>query len=549
MHTHSKTSGRVYAPLALLVVLLAVLLAPSPALALTDANLTVETVATGLDHVWEMRFLPDGELLVTERAGRISRVDPATGAVTLVGQVPTQPSGEGGLMGLALDPGYPQQAFIYVAYTYQQGGSIFNRLSRFGFDGTTLGAETILVNGIPGNTFHDGSRVAFGPDGLLYMTTGDAGNSALAQNLGSLAGKVLRVTKSGAAAPGNPFAGSRIWTYGHRNPQGLAFHPLTGQPFVTEHGPSANDEINRLIPGGNYGWPIVGGAPGDPRFVDALRSWTPTIAPAGAVFFTGAAIPDWRGSFLFVTLKEQDLRRLAPGNRDFTSVAAEEVFLNNRFGRLRSVAQGPDGALYIGTSNGSGGDRILRVTQNTPGTTFSDVPQNHLFFAEITDLAGRGVIAGYGDGRFGPSDPVKRAQLAKILSIALGVHTPQIEATGATFPDVPLSSDPYPFDFVEEAAARQWVLGFGDGTFRPYDNVTRAQVALMVARAGDLSAPPPTFQTPFTDVPAFAAEAVRTLYFHGLIAGKTATTFDPYSPATRGQVARIVSNLLQELGL
>jgi hypothetical protein len=383
---------------------------------------------------------------------------------------------------------------------------------------------------------------------MLLMTTGDAGNPALAQNLSSLAGKVLRVTESGAAAPGNPF-GSRVWTWGHRNPQGLAFHPLSGQPFVTEHGPDANDEVNRLVPGGNYGWPTVGGAPGDPRFVDALRSWTPTIAPAGAVFFTGSAIPDWRGSFLFVTLKEMDLRRLAPGNQDFSSVAAEEVFLNNRFGRLRSIAQGPDGALYIGTSSGGGTDRIIRVTQSTAGTTFSDVPATHQFFNEINDLAERGIIAGYGDGRFGPSDPVKRAQLAKILTVALGVHTPEVEATSATFGDVPLSSQAYPFDFVEEAVDLGWVLGFADGTFRPFGNVTRAQVALMVARAGELSPPPADFQMPFTDVPEFAAEAVRTLYFHGIVSGRTATTFAPYASANRGQVARIVFGLLQELGL
>ena len=174
------------------------------------------------------------------------------------------------------------------------------------------------------------------------------------------------------------------------------------------------------------------------------------------------------------------------------------------------------------------GNRILRVTQTTPGTTFSDVLQDHPSSWMTAALAGRGVIAGYGDGRFGPSDPVTCAHRSKTRNIALlGVHTPQIEATSATFPGRAVGgSDPYPFDFIEEAAARGWVLGFWDGTFRPYNNVTRAQVALMVARAGRLSPPPSSFQTPFTDVPSFAAEAVRTLYFHGLVAGKTATTFN-----------------------
>lgn len=550
-----RTSGLTALAVVTILAGLLALVPAQPALALTDADLRVETVATGLDTIWEMRFLPDGDLLLSERPGRIVKVELPEGTVVPVGQVPTQESGEGGLMGLALDPDYPGEPFIYVAYTYQQGGGTFNRLSRFAFNGSSLGAETVLVNGIPGSSIHDGARVAFGPDGFLYMTTGDAANADLAQNASSLAGKVLRMTKSGAAAPGNPTAGSRVFTLGHRNPQGLAFHPTTGQPFVTEHGPDRDDEVNRLQAGRNYGWPVVGGSPGDPRFVDALRSWTPTIAPAGALFFTGTGIPDWRGSFLFVTLKGQDLRRLIPADQAFSAVAAEQIFLNERFGRLRAIAQGADGALYLGTSNRDGrgtvrdgDDRILRITQTTAGTTFSDVPSGHRFSNEINTLAARGVLAGYGDGRFGPEDPVKRAQMAKILTIALGGHTAAIEATQATFTDVARSSDPYPFDFVEEAAARAWVQGFGDGTFHPYANVTRAQLALMLVRAGELPPPPADFQSPFTDVPGFAAEAVRTAFFHGITAGKTATTFDPFSPATRSQVARLVFTLLEELG-
>lgn len=345
-----------------------------------DTQLQATTVVQDLRVPWEMRFLPDGRLLVTERAGRLLEVDVTSGNVKEIGTVAVEASGEGGLLGLAIDPDFPSSPYIYMSYTHSGGRDRQNRVSRFqlnGYDspaGLALGSETILLDGIPAGSIHDGSRVAFGPDGYLWVTTGDSGDGNLAQDPQSLAGKVLRITKDGRPAPDNPFVGksfpaSLVYTLGHRNPQGLTFHPITGHAYLTEHGPSDNDEINRLEPGGNYGWPGQRGATGKAGFVDPVASWTPTIAPAGALFYSVDKIAALKGAFVFVTLKESDMRVLLPTTADdFKAVREELVVFDGQFGRLRAIAVGPDGFLYIATSNldgrgdpRPGDDRILRV--------------------------------------------------------------------------------------------------------------------------------------------------------------------------------------------
>ncbi|MHB9150761.1 MAG: PQQ-dependent sugar dehydrogenase [Thermoleophilia bacterium] len=338
----------------------------------TEDDLLVEVVAEDLEVPWEIRFLPDGALLVTERTGLILRIEETTGAVEELGRLPVAPVGEGGLLGVALDPDFPTKPHIYVMYTYRDDGSdtgLANRVSRLTLSGDTLGEEVVLVDGIPGAGNHDGGRVAFGPEGDLWVTTGDSSRGELALDVGSLAGKVLRMDREGRPATANPFEGSLVYSLGHRNPQGLAWLPGDPDPFVTEHGPSENDEVNHITSGGNFGWPLVGGAAGRAEFVDSIYSWTPTIAPAGAVFYESDAIPGWKGSFLFVTLKESDLRRLTPADPSFAAVADEQILLDGRFGRLRCIAVGPDGALYVGTSNRDGrgdprdgDDKILRIT-------------------------------------------------------------------------------------------------------------------------------------------------------------------------------------------
>lgn len=336
----------------------------------------VRTLAAGLDTPWDIVLGPDGQLWVAERGGRISRIDPATGARTTAGTLTVTESGESGLLGIAFHPDAAQgQPFLYAMHSYTTGGAIRNRLVRMRVTNGTLGAPEPLLQDIPGGVVHDGSRVLVGPDRLLYVTTGDAGTGDLAQNRASTAGKVLRLTLDGAPAPGNT-AGA-AWTLGHRNPQGLAFHPRTGLLYASEHGAADNDEINLLRAGANYGWPTVRGrCDGDAGAAESafcqanavaepLITWTPTIAPAGLAVYDHARIPQWRNGLLLATLKDATLWRLAL-SADGSAITGSTPLYRRQFGRLRSILVGPNGQVYLGTSNRDGrgspsadDDRIL----------------------------------------------------------------------------------------------------------------------------------------------------------------------------------------------
>ena len=344
----------------------------------SPGELRTETVVTGLDTPWDLAWGPDGQIWVSERGGRISRVNPATGSRSTAGQIPgVVESGESGLMGIAFHPDFQNEPFVYAAHSYSSGGGIRNRLVRARWDGQALDTPEVLLSDIPGSSIHDGSRLVVGPDRLLYMTTGDAANADLAQNLGSLAGKVLRLTLTGHPAPGNP-SGSRVYSYGHRNAQGLVFHATSGALYATEHGPGDNDEVNRILAGRNYGWPNVRGFCDDDagserafcqsnNVAEPLAAWTPTIAPAGADIYVADLIPHWRGSLLFTSLKGQALYRLVLSD-DGQRVTSRETLFAGRFGRLRDVLVAPDGVIYIATSNRDGrgspasdDDRIIRI--------------------------------------------------------------------------------------------------------------------------------------------------------------------------------------------
>jgi glucose/arabinose dehydrogenase len=333
-----------------------------------EGDLVVDVIATNLEVVWEILFLSPDELLITERPGRVSRVAIADGAVTELGTLPVAARGEGGLMGMALDPDFATNNRLYVCYTYNDGGGPLNRLSRLSYSRDAVSDEMVLLEDIPGASNHNGCRIGFADDGTMLMTTGDAGDASSAQDPDSLAGKVLRLNADGSIPADNPTAGSYVYSLGHRNPQGLDWNPATREPFVSEHGPTTDDEVNHVMAGANYGWPMYGGAPGIAGFEDAIYDWTPTIAPAGAVFYHRTEIPGWRGSFLVLTLADRDIRRLVPTDLSFTEVASEEILFNRDYGRLRAIRVGPDGFVYIGTSRrdgrGSPGpddDRILRI--------------------------------------------------------------------------------------------------------------------------------------------------------------------------------------------
>jgi glucose/arabinose dehydrogenase len=315
----------------------------------------VRVVATGLAAPWGMAFLPDGSALVTERdRARLLNVTPA-GQVSEVGTVAdVAPGGEGGLLGVAVSPDFATDRFVYLYYTAAQD----NRIVRVRYDNGRIGGQEILVTGIPKGTNHNGGRIAFGPDGMLYAGVGETGNRNLAQDLDSLAGKILRLTPDGDPAPGNPF-GTRVWSYGHRNVQGLAWDPQ-GRMYATEFGQNTYDEVNRIEPGKNYGWPTVEGPTNDTRFTAPLVTWSTAEASP-----SGLAIA--HGSLWVAALRGQRLWQV-PQNGD-GSLGQPRALFTGGYGRLRAVAPAPDGTLWVATSNRDGrgtptadDDRILAVT-------------------------------------------------------------------------------------------------------------------------------------------------------------------------------------------
>jgi aldose sugar dehydrogenase len=326
----------------------------------------VETLLTGLDVPWSLNFAPDGRLFVTERPGRV-RIVTLGGAselaLTLDG---VSAQGEAGLLGLALDPEFSQNRYVYIYYTASGGGGAVNRIVRYREVNARLGERAVLLDNIPAGGTHDGGRLRFGPDGLLYATAGDAGNSNRAQDVASLAGKILRLNRDGTAPPGNRFS-SPVYTYGHRNPQGLDWHPSTGDLWAVEHGNSGNDEVNAIRAGLNFGWPVIEGSATMTGMEPPVTSYSPAIAPSGASFYRGQRFPQFANNLFVATLRGTHLLRLTVDTAA-RRVTAQERLLEGTFGRLRDVITGPDGYLYFCTNNrdgrGSpmtGDDRVLRI--------------------------------------------------------------------------------------------------------------------------------------------------------------------------------------------
>lgn len=335
---------------------------PSPRIGAAVVQ-SATVIITGLEIPWAVDLAPDGRLFVTERTGRVRIVRLEGSTATLQPDpwaninVRATPNTERGLLGIALDPQFAKNGFVYLYYSYRGAGTTtLNRLVRMR-DANGVGVEeTILLDAIPGSEQHDGGRVKFGPDGKLYVTVGDGEVQNRAQDTGSPNGKILRVNADGSIPSDDPFPGSPVWSFGHRNPQGIAWQPDTARLYETEHGPSGlfpaccQDEVNLIEKGKNYGWPIVTGQPHDPRFVDPLvwSGRTDTWAPSGATFL--AHVGPLRGSFLFATLRGTHLHRVVFGP-DGRTVAFEERLLENQFGRLRDVFELPSGQLLVLTSN------------------------------------------------------------------------------------------------------------------------------------------------------------------------------------------------------
>ena len=320
----------------------------------------VRTVASGLEAPWEIAFLPDGRALVTERPGRVRllsrdlklRDDP-------VAQIEVEAIGESGLLGLAVDPRFERNRFVYLYRTAASG----NEVLRYRLEGDRLEEDGKILDGLAAGPIHDGGRIHFGPDGLLYVSTGEAGNQALAQDRDSLNGKLLRLRgfRTGGAE-------AEVVSLGHRNVQGFDWQPRTGRLFATEFGPDSNDEVNLIRRGGNYGWPEAQGDEGAPQFVPALVDYEEVIAPSGATFVSEPG-SSWSGGFLLAALVGEQLRLVT---FDGGEVTGDEPLFEGRYGRLRTVVEGPDGAIYALTNNtdgrGSpreGDDRVLRIVPPT----------------------------------------------------------------------------------------------------------------------------------------------------------------------------------------
>jgi len=332
----------------------------------------VETVAENLEVPWGIAFAPDGRIFVTERVGNLRVIEDG-----ILNPEPVKildVSGfEGGLLGVALDPNFDENHLIYLYYTYNDFFSTYNKLSRFTESDNELSDELILLDKIAGGPIHDGGRIKFGPDGMLYVTTGEAGIPDRAQDLDALGGKILRINPDGTIPDDNPFENSPVYSYGHRNPQGLDWDPVTGKLVISEHGPSgergfAHDEVNVIEPGKNYGWPKVVGDETDTSYTSPiLHTGDDTWAPSGASFYDSNNIPEWENKYFIATLRGNHLRMLDLDIEQNEVISSEALF-QGEFGRLRDASVGPDGNLYILTSNRDGrgspesnDDRILRI--------------------------------------------------------------------------------------------------------------------------------------------------------------------------------------------
>ncbi|PWG63705.1 PQQ-dependent sugar dehydrogenase [Sediminicurvatus halobius] len=326
-----------------------------------EVDFEVEIVAEGLEHPWALAFLPDGDMLVTERPGRLLRVAP-NGSSEVIGGVPeVMARNQGGLLDVALHPDFADNRLVYLSYSEPRRGGSVTAVGRGALRNGALTDFEVIFRATPpvDSSKHFGSRLAFDGDGYLFVTSGERGRREHAQAMDKYHGKVIRLLPDGSIPDGNPYVGQQgvqpgIYSYGHRNPQGMIVHPPSGRIWVNEHGPRGGDEVNIVEPGGNYGWPEVTygreyygpeiGPDTRPDVVDPIHQWTPSIAPSGMAWYQGDAFPDWRGDLFVGALALTHLARL---ELDGERVVGEERLLEDRNWRIRDVRAGPDGMIYL----------------------------------------------------------------------------------------------------------------------------------------------------------------------------------------------------------
>ena len=341
-----------------------------------ESGFRAVTISEGLEHPWSVAFLPDGSMLVTERPGRLrvikdGKLDPRP----VAGLPEITASGQGGLLDIVLHPDYQQNGWLYFSYVAFGTGGMGTRVARARLDGMQLHDLELLFQQNIGSMSgrHFGSRLLFDRKGFLYITVGERGDQRRAQRLNDHAGSVIRLHDDGRIPQDNPFlsradAAPEIFSYGHRNPQGIALHPQTGEVWLHEHGPQGGDELNIVRSGQNYGWPVItygveygigtqiGEGTHKAGMVQPIYYWVPSIAPSGMSFYDGERFPQWRGSIFIGSLKFGLLTRLVLHDGE---VVKEERLLRGRLGRIRDVRTGPDGLLYLLTDASNG--RLVRL--------------------------------------------------------------------------------------------------------------------------------------------------------------------------------------------
>ena len=325
-------------------------------------------IAQNLNFPWEILWGPDNNIWMTERGGKISRLNPTTGAISAVITITEVVSnGEGGLLGMVLHPNFSTTPHLFVVYNYNTSAGYKEKVVRYTYNGTTLLSPLTIIENINAANIHNGSRLLIA-NNKLFITTGDAADQSLPQNITSPNGKILRLNLDGTVPADNPVPGNPYWSWGHRNPQGLVF--ANNKLYSSEHGPGNDDEINIIEKGKNYGWPNVHGPcnlAGEQTFctannvVEPIQAWTPTIAAAGLDYYNSDLIPQWKNSLLLVALKNSRLYQMKMDDT-FSSVASANEYFTNKYGRMRDLCISPAGKVYICTSNGGNSDKIVEVS-------------------------------------------------------------------------------------------------------------------------------------------------------------------------------------------
>ncbi|MEP7147141.1 MAG: PQQ-dependent sugar dehydrogenase [bacterium] len=327
----------------------------------SDKGYEIKVVTEKIFVPWSIVFTDKDRMLVTERIGKLRIIQNGNlidKPLKVFDEVSS--NGEEGLMGLALDPDYRNNKLIYVSYAYGKNEKLKVKVMRYKDDGDALTGEKLIIDNLPAERYHAGCRIKFGPDGKLYITTGDAGERQLAQDINTLYGKILRLNSDGTIPTDNPFPDNPVWSYGHRNSQGIDWYPGTNTMYETEHGPSGfdgpggGDEVNVIIKGGNYGWPVVSHEESKEGMISPVLEYTPAIAPASGMIYKSDSIPEFKNNLFFGCLRGNGIMRVIINDKNPSKVISGELLPEADFGRIRDIVEGPDGAIYFSTSNKDG---------------------------------------------------------------------------------------------------------------------------------------------------------------------------------------------------